>query len=103
MLSPMKRGLSIAASLLFAVTTACSSTLATSVDATLKERILASLHAEHLDRVTVTVKDAAVTLEGVVGSEGERAEAQVDAERVDGVKVVRNNLRIDPSVAVPKP
>jgi osmotically-inducible protein OsmY len=44
--------------------------------------------------IAVTVDDGAVTLRGTVGSFREKREAKADAERVYGVKNVKNNLEV---------
>jgi osmotically-inducible protein OsmY len=66
-------------------------------DALLREAVLINLTSDHLDHITVAVHARVVTLSGVVGSAGERSEAQRDAELVEGVLGVRNDLRISPS------
>lgn len=73
----------------------CASS-SSSADATLQGSIVAALHGDHLDDVRVTVHNRRVMLDGTVGSQEERDQAQSDAERVDGVMAVHNNLRIVP-------
>jgi osmotically-inducible protein OsmY len=72
----------------------CRSTGVTSQDATLQEEIADSLHRDHLDTIMVTVREARVTLSGVVSSEADRMLARRDAEQVEGVKAVVNNVRV---------
>ena len=79
----------------------CRSTVVTSEDATLEEKIVDSLHRDHLDTITVVVSDARATLSGIVSSVAERETAQRDAEQVDGVKAVANKLRIQSPAGTP--
>jgi osmotically-inducible protein OsmY len=73
---------------------ACRSTNATSDEATLQEEIADSLHRDHLDAIVVRVRGAKATLSGVVSSAAERETAQRDAEQVEGIKAVTNNIRV---------
>lgn len=73
----------------------CRSTVLTSEDATLQEKIVDNLHGDHLDTITVVVSEARATLSGIVSSAAEREIAQRDAEQVEGVKAVANNVRIE--------
>ncbi len=72
----------------------CRSTIATSEDATLQEEIADSLRRDHLDAIAVRVRGAKATLSGVASSAAERETAQRDAEQVDGIKAVTNNIRV---------
>ncbi|MEO8035661.1 MAG: BON domain-containing protein [Acidobacteriota bacterium] len=91
----MKRLLLVIATLLLSLLASCGTT-ASSADATLQGSIVAVLHGDHLDDVRVMVHNRRVVLDGTVGSQEERDQAQSDAERVDGVLAVRNNLKIVP-------
>jgi len=73
----------------------CRSTIVTSEDATLQEEIVASLHGDHLDSITVVVNQGRATLAGFAPSAAAREAAQRDAEQVDGVKTVVNNVRVE--------
>jgi hypothetical protein len=64
-------------------------------DATIRDRVLAELHAcawapRHL--IDVTAKDGVVDLWGVVLADNQRKAAVVAAENVPGVKSVRSHL-----------
>lgn len=72
----------------------CRSTVLTSEDATLQERIIDNLHRDHLETITVVVRNAGATLSGVVSSAAEREAAQRDAEQVEGVRAVANRVRV---------
>lgn len=92
----VKRRIPLAtATFLLSLIASCGTT-ASSADATLQGSIVAVLHGDHLDDVHVEVHNSRAVLAGTVGSQEERDQAQSDAERVDGVVAVRNNLKIVP-------
>ena len=72
----------------------CRSTLVTSDDATLQERIVDNLHGDHLDSITVVVSHGRATLEGTAPSAAAREAARRDAEQIEGVKAVVNNVQV---------
>jgi hyperosmotically inducible periplasmic protein len=66
-------------------------------DAALEATVAAALGRAGLvdaNRVSVTTKGAAVTLDGLVGSSAEVDAAGEVARQVEGVKIVDNRLRI---------
>jgi osmotically-inducible protein OsmY len=81
-----------------AVSLSCgSSSTQAALDATLEQLVTTAVRSDHLNHVTVRVHDRRVTLTGTVQSTLELETAQRDAERVEGVLGVQNNLRIAPS------
>lgn len=69
------------------------------VDKNLSMRVLADLEkdpelASRVMRISVKTKDGAVTLEGVVNNAEEKALIETKVKRMDGVKSVRNKLRV---------
>ena len=70
-------------------------------DATLQDLIATNLHADHLEHVTVVVSKRRATLTGSVASREELEAARKDAEVVDGVTSVRNEVEIVASGAPP--
>ena len=61
-------------------------------DARISDDTLGALHAEHIDEVTVDVANGHVTLAGSATAE-EIQHAVALAERVDGVRSVKNAIR----------
>jgi osmotically-inducible protein OsmY len=78
------------------VAVSCGPSTATAIDATLEQEVTSAVHADHLDHVTVRVHDRRVTLTGTVQSALDLQSAQRDAERVEGVLGVQNNLQVLP-------
>ncbi len=90
------------AAVLVSGTIACAASRATPRaaapdDQTLKTRVETSLMnaaGVHANEVTTEVTEAVATLTGTVHSQAEADAAVAAARRVDGVKDVRSNLRI---------
>jgi osmotically-inducible protein OsmY len=71
---------------------------ATSEDARISDDILGALHSDQIDDVTVDVSNGGVTLSGSATAE-QIQRAVSDAERVAGVRSVKNAIRAIPSGA----
>lgn len=63
-------------------------------DARIIEDVKAALSADHLDAVSVRVTSGRVTLVGIVATQEDKLQAQRDAERVDGVISVANEVEL---------
>jgi osmotically-inducible protein OsmY len=80
---------------LVAMLAACSAARSVSFDdARIAEEIKGAIHEDHIDEVTVSVKNRRVTLEGIVDSQEQSDQARRDAERIDGVVAVSNQIRV---------
>lgn len=72
----------------------CATQMQSSVDSDLTEQVRAALNADHLSEVKATVWHGVATLTGTVDDEAARQEAQIDAERVDGLRGVANRIQV---------
>src|ERR1700694_2520173 len=63
-------------------------------DARIAEDVTGTLHDDHIENVTVSVKNGRVTLVGIVDSEDQRELAGRDAERVPGVVAISNQISV---------
>jgi hypothetical protein len=78
-----------------AMLAACSAARSASFDdARIAEEINGTIHKDHIDEVTVSVKNGRVTLRGIVDSSEQSDQARRDSERVDGVGAVSNQIRV---------
>jgi osmotically-inducible protein OsmY len=88
-----------AVALLLVVSAGCfTARRATSEDARISDDILGALHTDHIDDVTVDVVNGRVTLSGS-GTADQIQRAVADAERVEGVRSVKNKIRTTPGSA----
>jgi osmotically-inducible protein OsmY len=88
-----------AVALLLAISAGCfSGRQATSEDSRISDDILGALHSDQIDDVTVDVTNGRVTLSGS-GTAEQIQRAVSDAERVAGVRSVRNKIRAIPGGA----
>ena len=63
-------------------------------DARIAEDVKGALSADHMDAVSVDVRNGRVTLVGILATQEEKLQAQRDAERVDGVVSVKNEVEV---------
>jgi osmotically-inducible protein OsmY len=70
----------------------CASRVSSFDDARIAEDVTGVLRADHIDGVSVYVKNGRVTLVGVVDTQEQSVQARRDAERVDGVASVTNDI-----------
>jgi osmotically-inducible protein OsmY len=71
-------------------------------DATIRERVLTQLEAEHWTRpslINVIVRNGTVELWGIVDSASEKKAVRVAAEVTPGVRTVNDNLIIRPAAS----
>lgn len=85
-----------------AMLAACAATRSVSFDdARIAEEINRAFHGDNIDGVTVSVSNGRATLTGIVDSEEQSDRARRDAERVDGVVAVSNQIRVRTQARIP--
>jgi len=78
-----------------AILTSCAASRSSSFDdARIAEDVKGAVSADHLDAVSVYVTNGRVTLVGIVATQEDKLRAQRDAERVDGVTSVANEVEV---------